>query len=242
MQKKLSNKQRDAHIDYLRSIRLSGEALKEYVDAYLADYQLTGSLLKEIFLCYSMPNEEGYTREILMADLIRLHPSFQTTNGGDWCRSDVSPLGKEFIIARKKQNGSIYSIRLDGKNKKQTEKYRGIADWIVSSLKTKKCVILDVGTNIEIDHKNGKYNDKELEDTQTQRLSDFQAMSKAANNAKRAHCRQCKETGRRFDARRLGYKESFTMGDFDSVNCEGCYWHDPQKFNRLISVDFNKEF
>ena len=63
-----------------------------------------GSVLRCIvFLCYYQINESGYSKVALMSDLINIHPSFLTTNGGDWCRSDQSPLGKEYIIVRERK-------------------------------------------------------------------------------------------------------------------------------------------
>lgn len=43
--------------------------------------------------------------------------------------------------------------------------------------------------------------------------SNFQHLSRAANVAKRRHCNVCKENGKRYDARRLGYKEGWIAGD-----------------------------
>ena len=67
-------------------------------------------------------------------------------------------------------------------------------------------------------------------------LDDFQPLSKAANNAKRQHCKRCRETGRRFDAKRLGYRVSQFKGNgvYNGM-CVGCYWHDPKRFNCEVS-------
>ena len=78
-----------------------------------------------------------------------------------------------------------------------------------------------------------RLNNKEL-----QKLDDFQALTKTANDAKRQHCKKCLETGKRYDARRLGYSFAYILGDEDSKTCIGCYWHDPQKFNQKISENF----
>ena len=74
----------------------------------------------------------------------------------------------------------------------------------------------------------------------TQKEADFQPLSKAANDAKRQHCRECVRTGKRYDAKRLGYKESYIVGNAKTSVCVGCYWYDPLQFNKLISKDFNK--
>ena len=94
---------------------------------------------------------------------------------------------------------------------------------------------------IECDHKDGMKNDLSVAIKESQKLSDFQALSKAANDAKRQHCKNCRTTGERYDAKRLGYKVSFTHGDEHSKVCVGCYWYDPKKFNEEISSSFEKK-
>ena len=80
-----------------------------------------------------------------------------------------------------------------------------------------------------------------MNDLDKQSLDDFQPLSKAANDAKRSHCTACKASGKRYDATRLGYSVSFTKGDFNTANCQGCYWYDPIKFNKEISKNYNKD-
>jgi hypothetical protein len=100
--------------------------------------------------------------------------------------------------------------------------------------KDKRCVILYT-SDIEIDHKNGRYNNPRVNNAKTQTIEDFQALSKSANNAKRQHCKDCKNTGKRFDAKNLGYKVSYLSGTkkyIESPNgCVGCYWYDVHAFN-----------
>ena len=48
-------------------------------------------------------------------------------------------------------------------------------------------------------------------------------------------------TGKRYDATRLGYSQGFIVGDEDTASCQGCYWYDPQYFNKIISKDYKKE-
>lgn len=72
-----------------------------------------------------------------------------------------------------------------------------------------------------------------------QKLSDFQPLSKAANDAKRQFCKECKRTGKRFDAKLLGYPMSYYKGganhNGNEDGCEGCYWYDPLEFKRHLS-------
>ena len=71
-----------------------------------------------------------------------------------------------------------------------------------------------------------------------QRLEDFQPLSKAANDAKRQFCKECRRTGIRFDAQKLGYPMSYYKGGARHHNeedaCVGCYWYDPIKFKKHL--------
>ena len=207
--------------------------MRQYIE-----FELTGTILGKFFeRMYLLDN--GFSPEIKMSELETYHPSFHTTNGGDWCRSDVSYLGKKYNIIRKKVKGSIYSIKLDGYNKRTTIN-NSIRSDILSYYKKERCAILDVGTSIECDHKDGLKNDWRLNNPINQKLEDFQALSKAANDAKRSHCKKCKETGKRYDAKILGYSVSYLYGSEQTKSCEGCYWCDPQKFNSIISKNYKK--
>lgn len=211
--------------------------LQSYL-ARWADYKFTPQLLGRIFLLVNPPDSDGFSAEITINELTNYHPSFKTSNGGDWCRSHNSYLGHTYIIRRTKQRGRIYSIKLDGLNKGLTIN-QGIRKDIVETISKQRCVILDVG-RVEVDHKNGKKDEYYMNELSEQSISDFQPLSKAANDAKREHCKKCKATGKRYDAKRLGYSESFTKGDFDTDNCQGCYWYDPKKFNEEISKSYEK--
>lgn len=208
--------------------------LKKY-----SEYELKGAHLGRAFEKLYI-KEEGFSPSIPMEVLEKIHHSFHTTNGGDWCRSDQSYLGKKYNIVREKQKGRIYAIKADGCNK-NTKINQSIRSDILKEIQSQRCVILDVSTNIECDHKDGMKDDWRLNDKLNQKSSDFQPLSKAANDAKRGHCKRCVETGERYDAKQLGYKESYIFGTKSSKTCVGCYWYDPKKFNQKISENFEKE-
>jgi len=210
------------------------QILKKY-----SKYELKGAHLGRAFEKMFI-QEEGFSSSILMEELEKYHHSFHTTNGGDWCRSNQSYLGKKYNIVRETKSGRIYAIKADGYNKK-TKINQGIRSDILKDIQSKRCVILDISTNIECDHKDGMKDDWRLNDKSYQKLEDFQPLSKTANDAKRQHCKKCIETGKRYDAKRLGYKESYILGTETSKTCVGCYWHDPKKFNEKISENFNKQ-
>lgn len=209
------------------------DILEEY-----SKYELKGAQLGRAFEKMYI-QDEGFSPKITMEELERYHHSFHTTNGGDWCRSNQSYLGKKYNIDRETRNGKIFSIRTDGYNK-QTRVSQSIRTDILKNIQSKRCVILDISTNIECDHKDGMKDDWRLNDKSYQKLEDFQPLSKTANDAKRQHCKKCVETGKRYDAKKLGYKESFIMGTETSKTCVGCYWYDPKRFNEKISENFNK--
>lgn len=70
------------------------------------------------------------------------------------------------------------------------------------------------------------------------RVSDFQALSKAANDAKRQFCKECMRTGIRYDAKQLGYQCHTIREEAKHNNeenaCIGCYWYDPIEFRRHL--------
>jgi len=195
------------------------------------------SLAKQ-FLEIAKPNEDGFSAPIAIEDLIKANEDFRLGNGGSWCRED-GPL-KEYNIRRIKKGGKIVAVQLDGKNKRV--KNRAIKNSIKKKITQLPCAVLLTHSNIECDHKDGMYDDSKVADISTQSESDFQPLSKAANGAKRTHCNRCKDTALRFDAKQLGYSESFLQGDQHSKTCVGCYWYDPKKFNAEISKDFQKKF
>lgn len=219
----------------------------QYVKGNCRDKALTPKTLGMIFEVYAgmNPQEDDasswFSREISIDELKNIHPAFQSTNGCQWARSDNSYLGKKYIINRGHQGGRVSSIKLDGANDKSIKRNRGIRQDIIDSISKKRCAILDVGTQIEVDHKDGHYDVLSNQDKSTQKESDFQPLSKAANDAKRSHCGKCIKCGKRYDATALGYSQGFILGDENTKTCQGCYWYDPQYFNKIISKDYKKD-
>ncbi len=101
-----------------------------------------------------------------------------------------------------------------------------------------RCVILATGSP-QCDHKDGRLDDPRLSDATKVVIEDFQPLSRSANDAKRQHCRECRDTGNRFDAMRLGYSVSQVRGHSKyNGTCVGCYWHDPMFFNAEVSKNY----
>ena len=151
--------------------------------------------------------------------------TFLTKNGGDWRRKE-SPLQRKYKVLTFTRQGfgnRIMDMQLDGFIEEHNIFNKSIpADCL--SIKNAPSVILQVHSFNEVDHKNGRY------DIEQYTIKDFQCLSKAENDAKRQHCKVCKNTGKRFDARCLGSTIGWIFGDENSQFCEGCYWYDPFAF------------
>ncbi|MDU9693326.1 hypothetical protein O0Q50_19325 [Priestia aryabhattai] len=123
---------------------------------------------------------------------------------------------------------------------------RPISKKIKDFFTNKRCVLTGTRSSIEVDHKNGRYNDKRVLSTKTQTVNDFQPLTKVANNIKREHCRKCAATNKKFDAKELGYLVSTLDGNLvhnnKSSGCEGCFFYDvtgfKEDYNTVLSTCF----
>ena len=212
----------------------------------------TNSMTKvELFLELAKPDNKGKSRWVSVTEFKGKYKDLQLGNGGSWCRGNSS-LSKKYIVEfdKKRSSGnSIDAIRLNGFN---TEKSfnQTIRKDIRDYYKDKKCVILGVNgfsenTKIEIDHKDGRKNDWMVSNPKTQKLEDFQPLSKAANDVKRQICKTCKQTNLRWDARNLaGNPYSFYAGSekySEKLGCIGCYQYDPVAYRKNCVLKISKE-
>jgi 5-methylcytosine-specific restriction endonuclease McrA len=206
----------------------------------------TGTTKK--FLEYAKPDERGWTKIITIDELNRHFNTneFTTQNGGAWCRSDT-PLLSQYNVERYKgtvinsqgkKTQKIISIQLRGI--KESFANLAIRNDIKKAIKALKCAILVTANDIQVDHKCPRIELTPLVgDTATQVQSDFQALCRVANSAKRGHCMDCKNTKKRFDAKILGYSVSqWQGGSVFKKSCVGCYWYDPVEFNAQVSKGF----
>lgn len=187
-------------------------------------------------------NNEGKSDIIFIADLVSsFGKQFESNNGCQWARKGSS-LDKKYILVRYNAKSlNILNVPWNRIVAIQTLGFResienhSIPPIVRDSLKGKSCSVLGVSTNdLEIDHKNGKYNQEQHE------VEDFQVLSKAVNDAKREHCKKCNKTGQRFKASTLGYFVDFIKGEATSQYCEGCYWYDPHCFNKVVSQKYKE--
>jgi hypothetical protein len=185
-------------------------------------------------------DENGCSEIIWIEDLVKEYGEiFYSNNGCQWARKG-SKIDKKYILKRynAKELGiasvpwnRIVAIQTLGL--RNTTENHSIPQKVRNLLSGSPCVVLGVITSdMEIDHKNGLYN------SDTYEISNFQRMSKSANDAKREHCKKCRLTNCRFKASALGYAFDFIEGDEHSTTCVGCYWYDPQYFNYQISSHF----
>lgn len=194
-----------------------------------------------LFEKLASPNEDGVSRWVSKDEFVGEYKDLYFENGASWCRKE-STLAKKYYIEFDKSitpGNRVDRIRLNGfKEKDEVIGSQSIRSDIKKYYRGQKCVILAT-SNPEVDHKNGYKNNPRVMNIKTQNCDDFQSLSKAANDAKRQFCKECKKTGKRFDAKKeLKYPMSFYKGGEEhdgSINgCEGCYLYDPIEFRKHL--------
>lgn len=188
----------------------------------------------------AQPDENGVTRWVSVTEFVGEYQGLQLLNGAGWSRDDGS-FGKKYIIERDKSitpGNKTDAIRTVGFASENA--YSSYIDPTIKRIiQAKRCVVLGT-SNPEVDHKNGMKNEERVMRNKDQKLSDFQPLSKAANDAKRQYCKECKSTGIRYDAKRLGYPMSYYSGtahhNHEEDACIGCYWYDPLEFKKHLKM------
>lgn len=185
-----------------------------------------------LFLELARPDTKGFGRAVDAEEFVGKYEKLRLGNGGSWCRDDGA-LARRYNIRRNKEGNRIVSVELQGHKKNPIQK--PIPSDIRKFITAKRCAVLYIG-QCEVDHKDGRRDDPRLNNADGVTEEDFQPLSKAVNNAKRQHCKNCRETGNRFDARVLGYRLGQYRGNGKyNGTCIGCYWHDPHGFNQWAS-------
>lgn len=191
----------------------------------------------ELFLKLANPDKEGKSRWVSASEFVGDYAELKFGNGASWARKE-STLAKQYVIEFDKSvtsGNGIDRVRLNGLNNGTFSQH--ISAEIKRSIKAQRCVILGT-SNPEVDHKNGLKNEERVMTNKNQKLSDFQPLSKAANDAKRQFCKKCQQTGVRYDAKKLGYPMSYYAGDEKLVDsedgCVGCFWYDPIEFRKHL--------
>jgi len=191
----------------------------------------------DLFLKLAAPDDNGVTRWVRVTEFVGEYSDLAFGNGASWARKE-STLAKKYIIEFDKSitpGNSIDAIRLNGFNNGDYSQHIN-AD-IKRIISSQKCVVLGT-SKPEVDHKNGMKNEARVMRNEDQQLSDFQPLSKAANDAKRQFCKECKKTGKRYDAKQLGYPMSYYAGgpthNGEETACIGCFWYDPIEFRKHL--------
>ncbi len=156
----------------------------------------------ELFLKLAQPDNNGYSRWVQASEFVGEFSELTFGNGASWARKE-STLAKKYIIEFDKTQtpgNRIDAIRLAGLNNGDFS--QNIRADIKKIIKAQRCVVLGT-SNPEVDHKNGMKNEARVMRNEDQRLSDFQPLSKAANDAKRQFCKECRRTGIRYDAKKF---------------------------------------
>ena len=191
----------------------------------------------ELFIKLAQPDENGVSRWIDIGEFVGEYACLTFGNGASWARKE-STLARKYVIEFDKSitpGNGIDRIRLNGLNNGDYSQH--IRADIKRTIRAQRCVVLGT-SNPEVDHKNGMKNEDRVMRNEDQRLEDFQPLSKAANDAKRQYCKECRRTGIRYDAKKLGYPMSYYKGGATHNNeenaCEGCYWYDPIEFKKHL--------
>ena len=194
--------------------------------------------LMKLFLELAQPDENGVSRWVSVTEFVDKYSALKFGNGASWARKEL-PLAKKYIVEFDKnvtKGNRIDRIKLSGFNNNDYSQH--IRADIKKAIKVQRCVVLGT-SNPEVDHKNGMKNEDRVMRNENQRLEDFQPLSKAANDAKRQFCKECRQSGIRFDAKQLGYPISYYAGIAEHHNeenaCIGCFWYDPIAFRKKLT-------
>lgn len=206
---------------------------------------------KDLFLELAKPDENGVSRWVNSSEFTGKYSDLQLGNGGSWCRASSS-LAKEYIVEFDKSRtpgNSIDAVRLNGYREEDTF-CQTIRKDIKDFYSAQRCVMLGVkgfseNTKIEIDHKDGRKDDWRVSNPETQKLSDFQPLCKAANDVKRQICKECKLSDKRWDATNIkGNPYPYYEGDehyTEELGCRGCYQYDPVEYRKSCIRRVSKE-
>jgi len=198
---------------------------------------------KELFLELASP-KNYISRWVDISEFIWKYRELQLWNWWSWCRWSSS-LAKEFIVEFDKTITSwnkIDRIRLNWENEYHKLSQHIRTD-IKSELSKKRCIVLWTHRSCdhitEVDHKDWRKNNPKVMNSKTQKLEDFQPLSKPANDAKKQFCKECTNTWLRYDAKQLWYTVSITEWKLKydkELWCRWCFWYDSIAFRKKLKL------
>lgn len=120
---------------------------------------------------------------------------------------------------------------------------RNAPQFVRDELSKKPCVFsLSTGSKLQFDHKFGREDQRQYPKPADVSTQDFQPATRGRNIWKKGQCQKCRNSNKRFDARRFGFSAGWTEGGEKFVGakegCRGCYLFDPQAFCAEISKAF----
>ena len=196
---------------------------------------LTSTHLVEIFK-YLLPRDENGVSDWIEREFLKtISLKFDNQTMG-W-RHTLKDMGYNIEVI--KDGVKVVKYRFNGMTNKVDWKQRIRPD-IWREIIKHRCVSCGTSTKIECDHKDGRKNDPLVGNTKTQLFSHFQPMCEHCNKVKKCACEKCIATGKRFDARTMGYKVGWIVGNenYDpTIGCVGCRMYDPLVFvNAQFSI------
>ena len=200
----------------------------------------------ELFLELACPDENGVSRWVDTSEFKWKYSELELLNWLSWGRRS-SWLAKKYNIEVDKNQTpwvKIDRIRLNWFNISNSKHIsQAIRSDIKKEIWSKRCVVLWTNRSCdhktEVDHKDGRKNNPEVMNTKTQKLEDFQPLSKPANDAKRQFCKECANTWLRYDAKQLWYTVSVVEWELkydEKLWCKGCFWYDPIAFRQKLKL------
>jgi hypothetical protein len=194
---------------------------------------IIGKLLK-----YSPIDDLGYSKPTFFSTFDVVNDAKLIPNNGvQWDRQ----VKNYFEVEYYKERGSTVGYRFIGFNLQEVRKTRQIRTDIRKAFDDAPCVHCWTPNKThkkhEIDHKNGRYDDNQVLNTESQEINHFQTLCREHNLLKRSACKKCKVNNIRFDATFLGYQVSVTEGTLkydDKLGCRGCYLYDPLDFKSQL--------
>ena len=186
------------------------------------------------------PDRDGFSDWFNVAHLKELLPMHAGQIGGNGSNLFTrSHLAKAFNFepeqAYKTRGTAKVERRAYGLVKARSEQFPIRKD-IKEAIRKRYCAVLHTKAQIEVDHKDGRKDSWLTNDVNLQRIDDFQALHKTANNVKRQVCKDCDSNNQRFDARVLGFPCGWTEGGAQyHGTCRGCFWYDPVAFRSALA-------
>ena len=159
----------------------------------------------------------------------------------DQTEDDEAQIDAELSDRKYEKGTGIMLIKICGLQHLNSS--RPISQKIRDLLKHLPCVVCGTNSQIEIDHKNGLYNDPRVLDIKTQCVTDFQPLCKHCNDQKRQTCVWQKSNTKRYPATMIPqlavFKIPFTKGtdelnENDIDGLVGTYWYDPVDFMKKV--------